>query len=321
MQNVPRPGSAPPALPLRDGVSASCLVLPSSRRPLWPSLLDALAERLPSVSRADWQQRLDACQVCNAWGQPLAAHSPTHSGQRVYYWRHVPDEPELPFTHQVLYQDHHLLVVDKPHWVPVTPAGRYARSSLLARLKRELGLPELSPIHRIDRETAGLVAFALRPQDRGAYQALFRERVVHKVYEAVAPSPPPERSWPVLRHTRLAEDEQAFFRMHEVPGPPDSETRVQWLRHVPGTALSLYRLEPITGKRHQLRVHMAGLGLPIANDVFYPSVTRGPDQPDDYPHPLQLLARRLAFVDPITGVPHRFSSQLQLAMAQHQPPH
>ena len=319
--------TTPPGLPLRDGVSASCVVLPSTRQPQWPTLLDALAERLPGVARADWQQRLDAGLVCNANGQPLAASSPALSGERIFYWRHVPDEPELPFVHQLLYQDEHLVVADKPHFVPVTPAGRYVRSSLLARLKRELGLPHLSPIHRIDRETAGLVVFAVRPQDRDAYQSLFRERAVSKVYEALArlPSdtaetpvrPTPHPHWPLAHRSRVVEDSTAFFRMCEVPGEPNSETGVELLNTLPhpsGGTFGLFRLHPVTGKRHQLRVHMAALGLPLVGDAFYPTVTRGPDESDDWNQPLQLLARGLGFTDPVTGKPRWFESQRTLAI-------
>lgn len=312
---MPRPTTAPVTpLPVRDGVSASCLVLPSSRQPLWPTLLEALAQRLPSVSRDEWAQRLARGDVVDAQGQPLRADSPCTSGQRVHYWRQVADEPALPFAHAVLHQDAHLVVADKPHFVPVTPSGPYVQGSLLVRLKRELGLPDLSPLHRIDRDTAGLVAFAVRPADRNAYQALFRDRRVHKVYEAVAPRPPQALAWPQVRRSRLEED-GAFFCMREVAGEPNSETHLQWLADVPTPGLALYRLEPVTGKRHQLRVHMAALGLPLANDPFYPTVTRGPAEPDDHHRPLQLLARSLAFTDPITGETRRFESRLRLALA------
>ena len=322
------PHATPAQLQLRDGVSASCVVLPSTRQPQWPTLLDALAARLPGVTRAEWQERLDAGDVCNALGQPLAASSPPHSGQRVHYWRHVANEPELPFAHQVLFQDEHLVVADKPHFVPVTPAGRYVRSSLLARLKRQLGLVHLSPIHRIDRETAGLVVFAVRPQDRGAYQALFRERTVTKVYEALALLPSegsealggttPHPTWPLVHRSCMEEDSEAFFRMREVAGTPNSETRIELLRTLPhpsGRAVGLFRLQPLTGKRHQLRVHMAALGLPLLDDAFYPSVTRGPDEPDDWARPLQLLARGLGFTDPVTGQTRWFESQRNLSLS------
>ena len=309
--------SPPPQLPLREGVSASCLVLPPSRHPQWPSLLDALAACLPRLSRDEWQQRLHTDQVCNAQGQPLAAGSIPQGGQRVYYWRHVADEPELPFAHRIVFQDEHLVVADKPHFMPVTPGGRYVHTSLLVRLKRELGLAQLSPIHRIDRETAGLVAFSVRPQDRDAYQGLFRERQVGKVYQAIAPTPRhlPVPAWPVTRHSHLRENPLQFFRMEEAPEtsglPPNSETRIEALRH--HGPWTLYRLTPITGKRHQLRVHMAAMGLPLVGDQFYPDVVRPPDGPDNHAQPLRLLASELVFTDPVTGQARRFVSQLSLA--------
>ena len=206
----------------------------------------------------------------------------------------------------MLYQDAHLLVADKPHFMPVTPTGRYLHHSLLVRLKHRLQLPELSPLHRIDRDTAGLVLFSVQRATRGLYQGLFRDRAITKHYEAVAPwreglaLPPEYRS-------RLEESPQ-FFRMHEVPGEPNSHTRIQVLEV--GQGWARYRLEPVTGKRHQLRVHMAALGLPLRNDAFYPEVNDPPE--GDYSRPLQLLARWLEFSDPLTGESRRFLSQRQL---------
>jgi tRNA pseudouridine32 synthase/23S rRNA pseudouridine746 synthase len=319
-----------PQLPLREGVSASCLVLPSARQPLWPTLLDALAERLPGVTRADWQQRLDAGDVCNADGQALAATSTPRSGQRVYYWRHITCEPTLPFEHQVLYHDGHLVVADKPHFLPVTPGGPHAAETLLARLRRQLDEPALTPLHRIDRETAGLVVLGLRPEERGAYQSLFRTRHIHKTYEAVAPWRP-ELPWspaktasgdlgagaPELwRSSHLRDDPLRFFLMEEAPTElglaPNSQTRVVCVHRL-GSGQGFYRLYPVTGKRHQLRVHMAALGLPLMNDPLYPEVLHGPHSLPDHDKPLQLLARSLSFVDPIAGELRSFESRLQLA--------
>lgn len=310
---------------LRNGVSASCVVLPSSRQLLWPTVLDALAARLPGVERSEWQRRLAAGDVLDAQGQPLRADSPCHSGMRLYYWRHVPDEPEVPFAHAVLFQDAHLVVADKPHGLPVVPGGRYVQHTLLARLKRELDLPTLTPLHRIDRETAGLVVLGIRPTERGAYQRLFRERTIHKTYEAVAPLPagldastPPR--WHTTRTSHLREDPAQFFRMQEPAEseglPPNSTTHCTLLAADQRLNLGLYRLEPVTGKRHQLRVHMAALGLPLVGDAFYPTVLRGPDEADDFARPLQLLARRLAFDDPVTGQQRVFVSQRSLCLGQ-----
>ena len=204
-------------------------------------------------------------------------------------------------------------MADKPHFLPVTPGGRYVRQTLVVRLKHRLNLPDLSPLHRIDRETAGLVLFSLRPQDRDAYQRLFRERSVDKTYEAIAPWRE-DLAWPQTRRSHIREQEDAFYRMREAEPheglPPNSETHLHLLERHGDWAR--YRLEPVTGKRHQLRVHMNALGVPLVGDQFYPTVRRGPDDAEDFSEPLRLLARAIAFTDPVTGEARRFESRLQL---------
>jgi len=302
-----------PSIAMREGVSPSCIALPRMRITPWPTVLDFLAERLPKVSRTDWQLRMQAQQVVDDQGQPLPPDAPYQHGARVYYWRSLPEERPIPWTESVLFQDEHLVVADKPHFLPVTPGGRYVQESLLVRLKRRLDLPNLSPLHRIDRETAGLVVFSVRPQDRDAYQRLFRERAVHKVYEAIAPWREHLR-WPQTRRSHLLECEDAFYKMREAqPGEglaDNSETHIRLLEQ--SGAWARYQLEPVTGKRHQLRVHMLGLGLPLRGDQFYPTVRRAPGEAEDFSEPLQLLARGMQFLDPITGLERRFQSRLQL---------
>jgi tRNA pseudouridine32 synthase/23S rRNA pseudouridine746 synthase len=305
-----------PLIPTRLGVSPSCVALPSDKHAPWSTLLDFLAERLPAVGRESWRQRMASGEVLGENGEPQLPDAPFAPGSRVYYYRALEQEPEVPFTESVVFHDDHLLVVDKPHFLPVTPGGRYVQQTLLVRLKRRLGIDSLSPIHRIDRETAGLVLFSLRPEDRDAYQGLFRERAVHKLYEAVAPHDP-AMSWPVVRRSRIAEEDGAFFRMCEVAGEPNSETRIELLESMDHWAR--YRLAPLTGKRHQLRVHMNALGLPIAGDQFYPQVLRGPDEAEDYAEPLRLLACEIGFVDPVTGEQRRFCSALSLAWPSLRP--
>ena len=292
-------------LPLRDGVGPSCVVLPSQGQ---GSMLDFLAQRLPGVQRSEWVQRMQAGDVVDERGVAVLPHRPFEGGIRLYYYRQLQSEPTLPFAETVLYQDEHLLVADKPHFMPVTPSGRYLQQTLLVRLKRRLDLPELSPLHRIDRDTAGLVLFSVQQRTRGAYQALFRDRQITKHYDAVAPWRP-DVPFPRDHRSRLEESPQ-FFRMHEVPGDPNSHTRMQVLQVAGDWAL--YRLSPITGKRHQLRVHMAALGLPLRNDPFYPVVNDPPE--GDYSRPLQLLARSLEFVDPLTRGPRVFESQQRLIL-------
>ncbi|WP_353363287.1 pseudouridine synthase [Acidovorax sp. FG27] len=293
----------PKVLPMRDGVGPSCVVTPSQGG---GSLLDFLAVRLPLVSRADWQRRMLAGEVVDEWGVPATADRPFVPGLRIYYYRSLPNEPSIPFEEAVIHQDEHLVVADKPHFLPVVPTGAYLHHTLLVRLKRRLGLPELSPVHRIDRDTAGLVLFSTQRATRGAYQALFRDRTVHKVYEANAP-------WRAgiafpREHVSRIEESPQFFRMHEVPGAPNTRTHMEVLERAGDWAR--YRLAPVTGRRHQLRVHMAALGLPIWGDAFYPEVNDPP--PGDYSRPLQLLARGLSFTDPVTGEERCFRSERDL---------
>jgi tRNA pseudouridine32 synthase/23S rRNA pseudouridine746 synthase len=297
------PALAHGGLPTRHGVSPSCVGLPAGH---WPTFTDFLVERFPAISRAVWLERMAAGLVADEFGGMVTAQRPYRGHMRLYYYRALPAEPRIPFEAAVLFQDEHLVVADKPHFLPVTPSGHYLQETLLVRLKNQLGIDSLIPIHRIDRETAGLVLFSVRPAERDAYQALFRRHEVVKHYEAIALWRP-ELRFPLRRQTRIVEDEP-FFRQREAPGEANSETLIEVLQ-IRGE-LALYALSPVTGKKHQLRVHMNALGLPIRNDRMYPPVDVTPD--DDYAQPLQLLARSIAFADPLTGGMRRFESRLGL---------
>jgi tRNA pseudouridine32 synthase/23S rRNA pseudouridine746 synthase len=224
----------------------------------------------------------------------------------VYYFREVPNEAPIPFEEVVLYEDAHLLVVDKPHFLPVVPSGGYLTQTVLVRLKNKLGLDDLVPIHRIDRDTAGLVMFSKRPATRAAYCALFSQHAVHKTYEAIAPWRG-DVVFPLTRQSRIKEAGH-FMLQHEVDGPVNAITTIDVLE-VRGN-LARYQLKPLTGQRHQLRVHMLGLGLPLLNDGLYPVLT--PEGQMDHAKPLQLLAKELVFTDPVSGVQRQFVSQRAL---------
>ncbi|SDL95387.1 tRNA pseudouridine32 synthase / 23S rRNA pseudouridine746 synthase [Oryzisolibacter propanilivorax] len=293
----------PRVLPLRDGVSPSCVVLPSVGQGL---LLDFLAIRLPAVTRTDWVRRMAAGEVVDELARPARPDTPFTPGLRYYYYREVAHEQPVPFHESVLYQDAHIVVADKPHFLPVLPAGGHLQHTLLVRLRRRLGLPELSPVHRIDAGTAGLVLLCVQRAERGRYQALFRERAVRKLYEAIAPWRA-DLPLPRVYESRLEECGH-FFRMHEVPGVPNAITAIDVIERL--GPLARYRLEPVTGKRHQLRVQMAALGMPLVGETLYPQVRDA--APGDYSHPLQLLAREISFTDPVTQERWRFTSQLRL---------
>ncbi len=290
-------------LPTRNGVSPSCVGLPAGH---WPTITDFLVERFPAIARDVWVQRMQDELVTDEFGEAVTPGRPYRGHMRVYYYRALGDEPRVPFEETVLYQDEHLVVADKPHFLPVTPSGHYLQETLLVRLKNRLGIDSLVPIHRIDRETAGLVLFSVNPAERDAYQALFRQHAVSKHYEALAPWREGLR-FPLTRKSRIVQDEP-FFRQREVPGEPNSETHLELLQ-ISGEQ-ARYALSPVTGKKHQLRVHMNALGLPITNDRMYPPVQPTPD--DDYRYPLQLLAKSIAFTDPLTGQARYFQSRFGL---------
>ena len=283
----------------------STLHLPQGQ---WETVLDCLCAHFPAIDRGVWLSRMERGRVLDAAGLPIGPEARYQVGLRVHYFREVPAETPIPFVESVLYVDEHLLLADKPHFLPVMPAGEYVEQTLQARLAKRLGNDDLVPLHRIDRHTAGLVLFSTNRASRGAYQALFRERLMNKRYEALAPALP-ELEFPLTRATRF-EAGEPFFRMQEVPGAANTETRVEVAEKLGD--LWRYALYPVTGKKHQLRVHMAALGAPICNDPFYPEVSEAADAPDDYSKPLKLLAHSLRFTDPVSGAERYFESQLSL---------
>ena len=294
----------PIAPPSRDGLGASCVVTPPAGP--WLTVLDFLDARFTAVGRTVWQQRMEAGLVLSAADQRINVDQPFTPAQRIYYFRAIEAEPKIPFEAEVLWHDEHLLVVDKPHFLPVIPSGKYVHETLLVRLKKQLRLEDLVPIHRIDRDTAGLVLFSTNKTSRNAYHALFRQREVHKTYHAIAPWNA-LLDWPITRHSRIAPS-SLFMKQAEVAGPANALTHIRPLQ-VNGN-LALYELKPVTGQRHQLRVHMEALGLPIVGDGIYPVLS--PEGKIDYQSPLQLLAKALSFDDPATGLTREFKSRQQL---------
>ena len=291
-------------LPTVDGVAPSRQTLPAGE---WQTVLDFLAERHASVGVAGWAARMRKGEVADETGARLTPSSPYRAGACVFYYREPEEEPRVPFEERVLHQDAHLLVADKPHFLPVIPAGRYLRETLLVRLKQLTGERHLVPIHRIDRETAGLVVFSVEPSTRGAYASLFQRREVTKVYHALAPAND-SLELPVTRRSRIVAGEP-FFRMKEAAGEPNSETRVALIARA--GAESLYEARPLTGRKHQVRLHLAALGIPVKGDRLYPEVLP-PNAPDDFDAPLKLLARSVSFRDPLTGRERHFASERSL---------
>ncbi len=302
-------------LPLRDGVGPGCIVLPPGP---WPKVIDFLAERFTNVAPEEIAARMTRGDIVDEQGRPLPPDSAYAPYLKVFYYRALPAEERIPFMEEVLFQDEHLVVVDKPHFLPVTPSGTYLQETVLVRLIRRLGIETLSPVHRIDRETAGIVLFSCRPEERSRYHELFTQRTVNKCYHAVAPYRP-DLALPLIHRSRLVPG-TPFTRMRETTadegGVPNTETRVELVQVLPGEQNALYRLTPASGKKHQLRVHMEALGMPLLNDTLYPVHQSAAERTaSGYDTPLQLLAHSISFTDPVTGAPRYFESRRRLKAA------
>ena len=291
-----------PPLPPRDGLDPARVRMPDDGP--WATLRDHLVDRLP-VPPARVDAMLAEGRIVDHDG-PLGLDAPFVPRAVIWFRRDLPDEAPVPFDVDVVHRDEEIVVVDKPHFLATIPRGRHVRETALVRLRHRLGLPMLSPAHRLDRVTAGLVLFVVAPERRGTYQNLFRDRRVTKVYEAIAPHDP-ALDLPRVVRSRIVK-ERGVVTAQEVPGEPNAETLVELVAARGG--LARYRLTPHTGRTHQLRVHMASLGLPLLGDPFYPEVRDVPL--DDFRAPLQLLARELAFPDPRTGEERRFTSRRAL---------
>lgn len=294
-----------------EGVSSSRVYLPAGQT--YSDLLDFFVANFPHIEPSEWKSRFLEGLVMTQEGMVVAAGDAYLPNAHLLYFRRLAREPEIPFEEQILYQDEHILVADKPHFLPVTPSGLYLHQTLLNRLKKKTGIQMLSPIHRIDRDTAGLVIFSVQPHERAQYQNLFRDRVVKKVYEAIAPySESLIKRLPMTHQSRLEESEH-FLQMQEVEGEVNTDTLIELIEIMKPWAK--YRLTPGSGKKHQLRCHLNSLGIPIRHDQIYPILTPYQEYDLDFSKPLQLLAKEIHFKDPVTSVNRTFSSEQTLAHA------
>ena len=293
--------------PMINGVSASKVFLPKLADT--PNTIYAyLCQAFDHIQASEWQQRFEDGLIYSAMGEQLKISSAYTPASHVFYYRFLAHEIHVPFEHEILFENEHLLVVDKPHFLTMSPTGQYVQETLLVRLKKQTNNELLTPIHRLDRETAGLVLFSKTVESRGAYQQMFAERKVQKTYHAIAPYKA-ELSFP--RQVKLRMDKgQPFYTMCIVDGEPNSETDMSILEHNEDWAK--YSLKPKTGKQHQLRVHLSSLDVAIKNDPFYPNVLHKAD--DDFSSPLQLLAKEICFIDPYTQEKMHFCSHFELTL-------
>lgn len=275
------------------------------------TVLEYLILKFPYVEAQIWQQRMIDGKVHWHDGSLITAQTLFAPQQRVYYYREVENEPSIPFKETIVFQDQHIVVAYKPHFLAVTPGGVYVNECLQSRLRLSTGIEDLQALHRLDRVTAGLVMFSVNPDTRHRYHGLFENRQIHKTYQAIANIDDGEniigQQWEVKN--RIVQSKQ-HFRMCITEGEANSHSLIRCLQQ--SNQKALFELNPVSGKTHQLRLHMQSLGWPILNDKYYPELE--PLSADNYCAPLQLLAKELRFIDPVTQQPRHFSCERNLSL-------
>ena len=275
------------------------------------TVLEYLIIKFPLIDAQIWRQRIADGKVHRHDGSLITTQSLFQPQQRIYYYREVESEPIIPFKETILFQDQHILVAFKPHFLAITPGGIYVNECLQSRLRLSTGIEALQTLHRLDRVTAGLVMFSINPDTRHHYHLLFETQKIHKTYQAIAKIKEGEtlvgQKWEIKN--RIIQSEPSF-RMCVTEGEANSHSLIRCLQQ--STDKALFELNPVTGKTHQLRVHMQALGWPILNDKYYPQLQ--PLSVDNYSAPLQLLAKELQFIDPVTQHPRRFSYDGNLSL-------
>jgi len=277
----------------------------------WNNLLEFLLKQFPLIDKSIWDSRFQRGKVHWLSGETVNANTGYQPGKTLCYYRELEQEPVIPYQHDIIYQDEHLLVACKPHFLPVTPGGKYINECLLERLREQQNLTDIVPLHRLDRETAGLVLFSVNKQSRGIYSQLFAQQKIHKQYQAVANVSAQYSNSPLPQHwtisNRLVPAKPSFI-MKESRGEINACSKISLIAI--DQQIGLFQLQPVTGKTHQLRLHMAKIGMPILNDKFYPILQ--PEQPLSFEQPLQLLAQSIDFIDPINQQPHHFTTKRKL---------
>lgn len=291
----------------------------------WPTVLAFLCQHFHRIDAEIWRERVASGKVHWFAGAAIATDTPYHAGRRLCYYREVPTEPRIADAHQILFQNQHIIVACKPHGLPVTPGGDFVNECLLERVRRDTGVADLAPVHRLDRDTAGIVLFSCDALSRPSYYDLFASGRIEKQYRAVAPLPTTATPFATGQHWQVQnriEKSDPRFLMQVVDGEPNAHSSMQLLAIEP-TALEpattsqqgLFALTPHTGKTHQLRLHMAGIGAPLLGDNYYPRLLPKVAA-SDTTLPLQLLAQQLRFIDPVDGSPRHFQSSRRLAAWQ-----
>lgn len=303
-------------LPQRFGLDAARIRTPQvvTGAAPWTTLRAHLHDRLTKVDNLRIDAMLTAGNYVDDAGDPFPIDAPFVPDQVIWFHRDLPDEVRVPFDIEVLHADDRIVVVDKPHFLATIPRGQHIVQTVLVRMRAELDLPALAPAHRLDRATAGVLMLTTERRWRGNYQNVFRDRLAHKTYLAVAACRD-DLTFPSTVRSHIVKERGVLQAQEFDDRPPNSQSLVELVERRGKRAL--YRITPRTGRTHQIRLHMARLGVPILNDPFYPLIIDVPR--DDFRAPLQLLAESLSFQDPIDGSTRQFVTRRVLDSWGDQP--
>lgn len=271
------------------------------------NFLDFFCDKFPQIHREAWIKRFAEKKITDTQETAIHASDIYCGDQHLIYYREVENEAPIPVKEHILFEDENLILVDKPHFLPIHPAGPYVKETLVYRLRQSQNNPDIAPLHRIDRLTAGLVLLSKKVSVRKDYQLLFENRAVDKTYLAISKGrTPSQTSWHLKNHIGIGDP--WFLSAIKNDAAPNSESHIKFLKEQDG--FLKFKLKPISGKKHQLRVHLASIGFPILYDPLYPSFVEKPA--DNYAKPLQLLAQSISFIDPYSKKKLHFESQLKL---------
>ncbi|MBV7296105.1 hypothetical protein KRX51_09300 [Corynebacterium sp. TAE3-ERU12] len=307
-------------LPIRDGLNASRVRCPepgATALALITAAVEGQQHRHPDDDAAAIARRFADGLVVDNKGRAVAPHQPLKPGTDLWFYRIPAPEPQIAGPMPIIYSDADLVIVDKPPFLATTPRGRHITETALVRLRRHLDEPDLVPAHRLDRLTSGVLVFVRRPEARRTYQQLFTTPgAVLKIYEALAPTPPT----PICDGTEIATRQdkvRGVLQAFTVPGQPNARTVIESVRPLAeDPQVAVWRLRPLTGRTHQLRLHLCELGCPIIGDPLYPTVSAVADE--DPTQPMHLVCREMRLTHPDSGdsVHVRASRQLHVPTQQ-----
>ncbi len=287
----------------------SYVFLPKKDIP-YPSILEFLTSKFPNISEPVWRQRIIEGKISYK-DEIITLNTQYKPNCHLQYYREVEKEIIIPYDEEILYQDDNIIVVDKPHFIPVTPSGNIVNESLIYRLKKKFKFEDIKTIHRLDMATAGVVMFSINNKTHNQYLNLFKERKIEKTYEAITHLPHNKNRKEWIIENEIVKSEECFFLMKiGNNGANNAKTFVRLKEKKDNKYL--FELKPITGRKHQLRLHLSQITGGIINDRFYPTLLS--EKKYDYNNPLQLLAKKLEFIDPITNKKMMFQSKKELRL-------